>query len=127
MTKSKTILALLGLYCLFTASWGASVAFADTAVQTSTVAMMGMLGALSQGVVIFASLTFPAGVRRTLTLLLLVWHIPEALLIATMGMGVPLQTQASGVTIHAVFCVLAMLAWFLDRDQASTLPEPALA
>ena len=34
------------------------------------------------------SLTFPVQVRRVLTLLLLVWHVPEAILIATQGMGI---------------------------------------
>ena len=65
--------------------------------------------------VIFASLTFPVQVRRVLTLLLLCWHVPEAIRIASLGMGIPEDGQLVGVAIHAGFSALALLSWYFAK------------
>jgi hypothetical protein len=79
--------------------------------------MMGMLGYLFHSAVIFTSLGFPIQVRRVLTLLILLWYVPEAILIATLGMGIPADGQFVGVTIHASFSALALLSWYLAKDE----------
>ena len=60
-------------------------------------------------------------VRRTLTLLL-VWHVPETLLIATFGMGIPADQQPVGIAIHAGFSILALVSWYLAREAPAPLP-----
>ena len=115
---SKLILVVLGVMSLVFGGWAGMVAFGDTTQMTSTLGMMGMLGYLFHSAVIFMSLTFPVQVRRVLTLLLLVWHVPEAILIATQGMGIPEDGQVVGIAIHAGFSVLALLSLYLAKDQA---------
>lgn len=115
---SKLILVFLGLVSLFFAGWAGVTAFEDTTLPISSLGMMGMMGYLFHAVVIFASLTFPLQVRRVLTLLILVWHVPEAILIAAFGMGVPEDTQISGVAIHTSYCILALLSWYLAKPAA---------
>lgn len=115
--KSKLILMLLGLLSLFFGSWAGAEAFKDTAQPISTMALMGMMGYLFHALVIFMSLTFPAGIRRKLTLLILAWHIPETILIAIFGMGIPEDTQLSGIVIHSTFSGLALLSWYLDKKE----------
>ena len=83
--------------------------------------MMGALGYLFHAAVIFTSLTFPVQIRRVLTLLLLVWHVPEAILIAAFGMGIPQDTRPAGIAIHSGFALLALLSWYLARE-----PRPAI-
>jgi len=55
-----------------------------------------------------------------LTLLLLVWHVPETLLIAAFGMGTPDENQFSGIAIHSGFSLLALLSWYLAKDEEVT-------
>ncbi len=118
---SKLILVLLGVASLVFGSWAAWIALSDTTALTSTLGMMGALGYLFHSAVIFTSLTFPARVRRVLTLLLLVWHVPEALLIATLGMGIPASEQPVGIAIHSGFALLALLSWYLARGEEDHL------
>lgn len=112
---SKLILVLLGLMSLLFGGWAGVTAFEDTTLPISTLGMMGMLGYLFHSAVIFASLTFEVQVRRVLTLLLLCWHVPEAILIVSFGMGIPEDGQFVGVAIHAGFSALALLSWYLAK------------
>ncbi len=115
---SKLILLLLGALGLVSGGWAASIAFSDTSGPLSTLAMMGMMGYLFHSAVIFAALSFPLRQRRALTLLLLVWHVPEAILIATMGMGIPAEQQIYGVLFQSGFAALALLSWYLAKEDA---------
>ncbi len=114
---SKVILVLIGIVQLLAGSWAASVVFADTTAPISTMGMMGMLGSLFHSVVLFASLTFRTHERRVITLLLLVWHIPEAVLIATFGMGVAQDQQLVGIVTHAGIAVLALVSWYFAKNE----------
>jgi len=117
---SKLILIVLALAGLMFGGWAGFLAFTDTEELVSTLGLMGMMGYLFHSTVIFASLTFPVDVRRKLTLLLLVWHVPETLLIATFGMGIPQEDQLSGIVIHSSFSLLALLSWYLAKDEGGT-------
>jgi len=117
---SKLILIVLALAGLMFGGWAGFLAFTDTEELVSTLGLMGMMGYLFHSTVIFASLTFPVDVRRNLTLLLLVWHVPETLLIATFGMGIPQEDQLSGIVIHSSFSLLALLSWYLAKDEGGT-------
>lgn len=112
---SKTILVGIGILQLMAALWAGGVAFADTTAAISTVAMMGMLGSVFHSLVLFASVRFPASARRTIAGLLLAWHIPETLLLATFGMGVPVDQRPVGIATHAFMSVLALLAWHFAK------------
>lgn len=112
---SKIILVFLGLVSLMLGGWAGVTAFADTTLPISALGMMGMMGYLFHSAVIFTSLTFPVQVRRVLTLLLLCWHVPETILIATLGMGIPADEQSVGVGIHTGFSVLALVSWYLAK------------
>ena len=114
---SKLILVFLGVVSLIFGGWAGMAAFGDTTQMTSTLGMMGMLGYLFHSAVIFVSLTFPVQVRKVLTLLLLIWHVPETILIATQGMGIPEDGRFVGMAIHAGFSVLALLSWYLAKDE----------
>lgn len=118
---SKLILILLGVLSLLFGAWAGSQAFADTTQMLSTMGLMGMMGYLFHSTVIFTSITFPVQVRRIITLLLLVWHIPETLLIAMFGMGIPEDVQPVGVAIHASFSLLALLSWYLARNEQESI------
>ena len=114
---SKLILIVLGIAGLLFGGWAGFLALEDTTTIVSTLGLMGMMGYLFHSAVIFASLTFPVDIRRKLTLLLLVWHVPETLLIATLGMGIPEENQLSGIAIHTTFSLLALLSWYLAKDE----------
>ena len=114
---SKLILVLIGVGQLLAGGWAASIAFADVTAPISAVAMMGMFGSLFHSIVLFASLGFRTRERKVVTLLLLVWHIPEAILIATMGMGVPEDQQFVGIATHVTYSILALLSWYLAKDE----------
>ena len=111
---SNIILVVLALVSLLFGGWAGVSAFADTTAPLSSLAMMGMMGYLFHAAVILLALTLPAEIRKKLTLLLLVWHIPEATLIAMFGMGVP--DRVVGVAIHGGFAALALLSWYLAKD-----------
>ncbi len=113
---SKIILVLLGVTSLVFGGWAGVTAFEDTTLPISTFGMMGMMGYLFHSAVIFTSLTFSVQVRRVLTLLLLCWHVPETILIMTLGMGIPEDGQMVGVVIHAGFSALALLSWYLAKE-----------
>ena len=113
---SKIILILLGILSLGFGAWAGVEAFKDTSAPISTMALMGMMGYLFHAAIIFMSITFPVEIRRKITLLLLLWHIPETILIATFGMGIPEDVQPSGIAIHAGFSGLALLSWYLSRE-----------
>lgn len=98
-------------------SWAGVAAFEDTTSLVSTMGMMGMMGYLFHSAVIFTSLRFSVEVRKTLTLLLLVWHVPETILIATFGMGIPETEQPMGIAIHASYSILALLSWYLAKEK----------
>ena len=119
---SNAILVALGVIGLVFGSWAGLQAFADTTQPISTLGMMGMFGYLFHSAVIFTALTFPVPVRRVLTLLLLLWHVPEALLIATLGMGIPPDGRVVGVAIHAGFAAFALLSWYLAGRPISAKP-----
>lgn len=114
---SKSILILLGLLALSFGGWAANIAFADINAPISTMALMGMMGYLFHAAIIFIALTFPVEIRRKITLLLLLWHIPETLLIAVYGMGIPKDIQTSGIIIHGAFSIFAFLSWYLAADE----------
>jgi len=120
---SKLILVVLALVSLLFAGWAGAAAFADTASPVSSLAMMGMMGYVFHAAVIFIALTFPVQIRRALTLLLLVWHVPETTLIAGFGMGVPDDQRIVGIAIHAGFSVLALLSWYLAKDESAAVSE----
>jgi hypothetical protein len=122
---SNVILVVLALVSLLFGGWAGVSAFADTAAPLSSLAMMGMMGYLFHAAVILLALTLPTDIRKKLTLLLLVWHVPEATLIAIFGMGVP--DRAVGVAIHAGFATLALLSWYLVKDAHATATETATA
>jgi hypothetical protein len=119
---SKLILLLLGVLGLVSGGWAAFIALSDTTSQLSTLAMMGTMGYLFHSAVIFTALTFPLRQRRTLTLLLLVWHVPEAILIATMGMGIPAEQQLAGILFQSGFAALALLSWYLAKEETPGNP-----
>ncbi|WP_309941725.1 hypothetical protein [Aureibacter tunicatorum] len=77
------------------------------------------MGSIFQSVIIFASLTFPLKIRKRITLLLLTWHIPETLLIAIFGMGIPESEQSFGIILHSTWTVLALLSWYLAKEKPS--------
>jgi len=112
---SKLILIALGLMGLLFGGWAGFLAFENTTTMVSTLGLMGMMGYLFHSSVIFVSLTFPVDIRRKLTLLLLIWHIPETLLIAIFGMGIPEESQLSGIAIHSGISLLALLSWYLAK------------
>ena len=114
---SKLLLVIIGVVQLLAGSWAGAIVFEDTTLPISTLGMMGMLGSLFHSAVIFASLTFRVQERRVLTLLLLVWHIPEAILIATKGMGIPEEQRLVGVITHAGMGALALLSWHLAKEK----------
>lgn len=113
---SKIILVVLGLLSLGFGLWAGMEAFRGIGL-VGQLGLMGMMGSLFQSVIIFASLTFPTKIRRTITLLLLTWHIPETLLIATVGMGIPENQQTFGILLHGSWCVLALLSWYLAKEE----------
>ena len=45
----------------------------------------------------------------------LCWHVPEAIRIASLGMGIPEDGQLVGVAIHAGFSALALLSWYFAK------------
>ena len=112
----KLILISLGTLSLVFAAWAGIAAFEDTTLPISALAMMGMMGYIFHSAVIFTMLRFSVQVRRILTLLLLIWHVPEALLIASFGMGVP-DGRLVGVLFHGLFTLLALLSWYLEKDK----------
>jgi len=112
---SKLILIVLGVLSLLFGAWAGVEAFKDTTLPISTMALMGMMGYLFHSIIIFMSLSFPVQIRRKITLLLLVWHIPETILIAVFGMGIPEDIQSSGILIHATFSVLAVASWYFAK------------
>ncbi len=114
---SKLILVFIAVVQLLAGGWAAVTVFEDTTLPISTLGMMGMLGSLFHSTVLFASLKFRVQERRLLTLLLLVWHVPEAILIATLGMGIPEDQQLFGIIIHAVLSLLALLSWYLAKEK----------
>lgn len=113
---SKIILIFLALLSLVFSAWAGMAAFEDTSSPVSALAMMGMMGYIFHSAVILLMLSFAVQVRRSLTLLLLIWHIPEAILIAGFGMGVP-EGRMIGVLFHSAFSLLALLSWYLERDK----------
>jgi len=117
---SKLILVLLAIASLFFGGWAGVTAFEDTTQMISTLGMMGMLGYFFHSAVIATSLRFPVDVRKVITLLILVWHIPETLLIATFGMGIPESDQLTGIIIHGSYSLLALLSWFLAKEETGT-------
>ena len=116
---SKAILVFIGLVQLMAGSWAVGIAFADTTQPISSVAMMGMFGSLFHSCVLFIALRFRAPERRMIALMLPVWHIPETILIATMGMGVPEEQQMFGIMTHAIMAVLALVSWRLEKSDHS--------
>ena len=117
---SKILLLIIGVMQLLAGSWAASIVFKDTTLPIASIEMMGMLGSLFHSAIIFASLGFRAKERRIVALLLLVWHIPEAILIATLGMGVPESQQMVGIITHGGFGVLALVSWYLMGAELAT-------
>ena len=112
---SKLLLIIIALIQLGFGFWAATQAFKDVSDPSSALAMMGMFGSLFHSLIIFASLYFPVNVRRVITLLLVTWHLPEAILIFTFGMGVPEGEQFFGILMHTSFAVLALLSWWLAK------------
>lgn len=117
---SKIILIFLSIISLGFATWAGSAAFADTMAPLAPLAMMGMMGYIFHAVIMIAALYFTKTVRKTILLLLLTWHIPEALLIGIFTMGVP-DGRLTGVIIHSTFCVLALIAYYFESKQTSPL------
>ena len=113
---SKIILVILGILSLAFGAWAGMEAFNGSGL-VGQLGLMGMMGSVFQSVIIFASLTFPTAIRRTITLLLLTWHVPETLLIATAGMGIPEDQQTFGIILHSTWVVLALLSWYLAKKQ----------
>ncbi len=113
---SKIILVILGLLSLAFGGWAGMEAFKGTGL-VGQLGLMGMMGSIFQSVIIFASLTFPTKIRRTITLLLLTWHIPETLLILGVGMGIPKEQQTFGIILHTSWCILALLSWYLAKEK----------
>ena len=102
---------------LLAGGWAGSIAFADVSESISSVAMMGMLGSIFHSTILFAALFFRVRERRIVALCLLAWHIPEAILIASLGMGVPADQQLVGIVMHASFGILAFFAWYLEKPK----------
>ena len=114
---SKLILVFIAVVQLLAGGWAASIAFANNTLPISTLAMMGMLGSLFHSTVLFASLKFRLQERKLITLLLLLWHLPEAILIATLGMGIPVDQRPFGIATHLVLALLALLSWYLAKEE----------
>ena len=112
---SKLLLIFIALVQLGFGVWAGTQAFNDVSDPSSSLAMMGMFGSVFHSVIIFASLYFPVHVRKVITLLLITWHLPEAILIFTFGMGVPQDEQMFGILMHSSFVVLALLSWWLAK------------
>lgn len=119
---SKIILVVLAILSLVFGLWAGAEAFKGTGL-VGQLGLMGMMGSIFQTVIILASLTFSVKTRRTITLLLLTWHIPETLLIAIFGMGIPEDQQTFGIILHSTWSVLALLSWYLAGKDAKTNKE----
>jgi len=114
---TKCILIFLAVWSLISAGWAGNIAFLDTTLLISDLAMMGMFGYLFHALIIFSSLWFERSARKTITLLIAAWHLPEAILIGLFGMGVP-DGKIVGVSVQLTFVILALSAWYLDKDKA---------
>jgi len=114
---SKLILVFIGVIQLLAGTWAGFSVFEDTAAPASALGMMGMLGSLFHTAVLFAAVSFRVRERKIVTLLLLVWHVPEAVLIAAFGMGVPEEQRLVGIALHATLGVLALLSWHLAKRE----------
>jgi len=120
MISTILVVIIAVMQLMFGGMMAASVAFLDTTMPISTLAMMALLGSIFHSVLLIASIKFPSKVRKTILLLLLVWHIPEAGLIQMYGMGVPPAQQMMGSGIHVVISMLALLAWYFTKDKTES-------
>lgn len=117
---SKIILVVLAILSMAFGSWAAMQAF-TTEGLTAQLGLMGFMGSLLQSVFIIASLWFPTNIRKKMTLLLLAWHVPEALLIAIFGMGIPAEEQTFGIILHSVWSILVLIAWKMENKPESKI------
>lgn len=118
---SKIILIVLAILSLVFGLWAGNEAFNGSGL-VGQLGLMGMMGSFFQTVIIIASLFFPVKIRRSITLLLLTWHIPEALLIVIFGMGIPEDQQSFGIVLHSTWSVLAILSWYLAKKDIKLNP-----
>lgn len=114
---TKIIFCVIAILQLLSGAWAANIAFADTTSEISTLAMMGMLGSLFHSSVLIAAMWFPARVQKIIALLLLLWHIPEAILIASYGMGIPEDQQLVGILTHGIISIMAIAAWYFSGKE----------